>query len=131
MLDEKVRLENEMKLNQETLDKVKVSVRDNDADLIKFKSLHDLLETKKERFTKYVDDINIENNDYIKINAELELENEIIEKKIKMVFKKIDVNNLLKEVNVDDLALASKKNQIVNNVLMDLMNKWEQVNIQY
>jgi phage anti-repressor protein len=131
MLDEKVRLENEMKLNQETLDKVKVSVRDNDADLIKFKSLHDLLETKKERFTKYVDDINIENNDYIKINAELELENEIIEKKIQMVLKKIDVNNLLKEVNVDDLALASKKNQIVNNVLMDLMNKWEQVNIQY
>lgn len=130
MLDEKIRLENEMKLSQEDLDKIKETIKDNDAELIEFLSMHNLLESKKARVTKYVEDMKVENDDYIKKNGELEEENAAIEKKIRMVFKKIDVNNLLKEVNTDDLAQAAKKNQIVNNVLMTLINKWEQVNVE-
>ena len=129
MLDEKVRLENEMKLNQEDLDRLERTVHENDDAIIENQSLYDLLIGKKARLEKEVEDMKIENDDYIKKNGELEEENAVLESKIKMVLKKIDVNNLLKEVNVDDLAAAAKKNQIVNGVLMTLINKWEQVNL--
>ncbi|CAI2365613.1 unnamed protein product [Moneuplotes crassus] len=129
MLDEKVRLENEYKLSEEDADRLRYDVKNGNDENIRLKSLHDLLEVRKERLTSEVEDMNNENEDYLKKNEELEEENKETEAKIKMVLKKIDVNNLLKAVNIDDLSAAAKKNQNVNKVLMTLINKWEQVNI--
>ncbi|CAI2365795.1 unnamed protein product [Moneuplotes crassus] len=129
MLDEKVRLENDLKLTEEDADKLHDQVKEGYEEHVRLKSLKDLLEVKKERLTAEVEDLNIENEDYAKKNEELEEENKATEEKIKMMLKKIDVNNLLKAVNIDDLAAAAKKNQNVNKVLMAMMHKWEQVNI--
>lgn len=129
MLDEKVRLENEMKLNQEDLDRYKEIHKNNNDELIKLKSRLNLLTTQKDRLTKEVEELKTENNDYIAKNTSLEDENGILEKKIHHVMQRIEVNNLLKEVNIDDLSSAAKKNQTVNKVLMQLITKWEQVNM--
>lgn len=128
MLDEKVRLENELKLNQEDLDKYKEVFKDNSDELVKLRSTKSLLETQKERLTKEVDEMNVENEDYKNKNTDLEAENDTLEKKIFHVMQRIEVNRLLKEVNIDDLSQAAKKNQNVNGVLMHLIAKWEQVN---
>jgi FtsZ-binding cell division protein ZapB len=130
MLDEKVRLENELKLNQEDLNKYKSTVSDNDDELVTLKSLKFFLSTKKDRLTGEVDQMTKENDDYISRNEELEAENNIVEGKIRSLMQKIEINNLMKEINIDDLTLATKNNQSVNQLLMNMMNKWEQVNLQ-
>jgi hypothetical protein len=128
MLDEKVRLENELKLNQEDLDKFKDKAANNEIELIRLKNLRDHLMSKKDRLSSEVENMDKENEDYIKQNTELEGENAVLEGKIRSVIQRIDVNNLLKEINIDDLMLATKNNQSVNQLLMNMLNKWEQVN---
>lgn len=130
MLDEKVRLENELKLNHEDLDKYKTTVKNNDDELIRLQNLEDMQVSRRTRLTKEVGDLKNENEDYIKKNAELEAENELLEKKIDHVIRRIDVNNLLKGINVNDLMLATKNNRSVNQLLMGMINKWEQVNLE-
>ena len=127
MLDEKVRLENELKLNNEDLEKYMDTHKNNEDEKIRLKNLEDVLSSKKERLTKEVADFDTENNDYKAKNEELEAENAELERKIKIMIQKIDVNNLLKEVNVDDLVLATKNNKQVNALLMSMINKWQNV----
>lgn len=127
MLDNKVRLENELKLNHEDLDKFKGTNSKNSDELIRLRDLRDELMSKKARLTGEVGTLSQENTDYINRNGQLEVENEELEKKIKMVKQKIDVNSLLKEINMDDLMLAAKNNRKVNQQLMTMINTQENI----
>ena len=122
MLDNKVRLENELKIDHEDLDKFKGTVARNSEELIRLRDLRDILTSKKARLDKEVTHLSTENEDYINKNGQLEAENEELEKKIKMVKQKIDVNSLLKEVNMDDLMIAAKNNKKVNQQLLSMIN---------
>lgn len=127
MLDTKVRLENELKLNHEDLEKMNAAVVTNTNELIRLKDLDDFLTSKKERLTKEVGDLQSENEDYSTRNEQLESENAQLEAKIKFVKQKIDVNNLLKEINIDDLMLAAQNNRKVNQQLLTLVNTQENI----
>lgn len=127
MLDTKVRLENELKLDHEDLDRFKGTVNKNTQELIRLEDLRDILSSKKIRLTDEVTTLTQENEDYIDRNAQLEAENAELEMKIKMVKQKIDVNSLLKEINMDDLMLAAKNNRKVNQQLISMINTQENI----
>lgn len=123
MLDEKVRLENELKLNNEDLEKQIKLVHDNDGNIIALLNRKDILESQKERLTKEVGDMTLENTDYQAKNDELEAENAQLEEKIRIIKQKIDVNTLLKEVNIEDFIIAAKNNQ----TMMALIKRLESI----
>lgn len=123
MLDEKVRLENELKLNNEDLEKQNKVVDKNDDERIELLNRKDVLESLKGRLTIEVEELNTENIDYQTKNDELEAENAQVEAKINMIKQKIDVNTLLKEINVEDFVIAAKNNQN----MMALVKRWESI----
>jgi hypothetical protein len=68
-----------------------------------------------------------ENDFYIKKNNDFELENEKLNKEIQMTIQKIDVNSLLKEIDIEDMRLLAQNNKMMNSALHNLIGKWEQI----
>ncbi len=48
-----------------------------------------------------------ENDFYIKKNVELEIENAKLQKEIELTIQKIDINSLLKEIDIEDMRLLA------------------------
>ena len=61
-------------------------------------------------------------------NEKLTGENETLSKKIQATLQKIDVNALLKEVDVEDLKLLDQNNKNMNQTMKQLIKKWETIN---
>lgn len=57
-------------------------------------------------------------------NDLLEKENAELKKKIAMTIQKIDINNLLKDIDIEELQLLAKNNKQMNFTLENMMTKW-------
>ena len=68
-----------------------------------------------------------ENDFYIKKNAEFEHENHALQEEIQQTIQRIDVNNLLKEVDVEDMRMLAQNNKMMNQALHNMISKWEQI----
>ena len=70
----------------------------------------------------------VQENEFLrKENDKLELEIKTIIKKIEEIQQKIELNNILKDVDINELKMLTQNNSIVNNSINVLMNKWEKV----
>ena len=72
--------------------------------------------------------LNEENTILIKKNAHYEEENKLLTEEINATIQKIDVNNLLKEVDIEDLKMLAQNNQMMNFALGTMIKKWESIN---
>ena len=68
-----------------------------------------------------------ENEFYIKKNQEFEEENEKLNQDIQQTIQKIDINTLLKEVDIEDMRLLAQNNKMMNSALHGLISKWESI----
>ncbi len=68
-----------------------------------------------------------ENEFYIKKNQEFEHENEKLNAEIQQTIQKIDINTLLKEIDIEDMRLLAQNNKQMNSALANLINKWESI----
>ncbi len=68
-----------------------------------------------------------ENEFYAKKNNEFEEENKKIQKEISMTMQKIDINNLLKEIDIEDMKILSQTNKQMNSAIHNLISKWETI----
>jgi len=68
-----------------------------------------------------------ENDFYKKKNAEFEADNAKLNKEISQTIQKIDINSLLKEVDIEDLKLLSQNNKMMTGALHNLLGKWESI----
>jgi len=66
-----------------------------------------------------------ENEFYQKKNADFEADNLRLNKEIASTIQKIDVNYLLKEVDIEDLRLLAQNNKMMTSALHNLLSKWE------
>ena len=57
-------------------------------------------------------------------NEMLEKENADLKKKIALTIQKIDINNLLKDIDIEELQLLAKNNKQMNFTLENMMTKW-------
>ena len=71
-----------------------------------------------------------ENDFYIKKNKDLEVENAQLSKEIQLTVQKIDINSLLKEIDIEDMRLLATNNKQMNSALHSLISKWEQIQRQ-
>ena len=70
----------------------------------------------------------------IQENERLRNENDELEKNIKKtridteeIQKKIELNAMLKDIDINELKVISRNNAIVNNNINELLNKWDKV----
>ena len=82
------------------------------------------METSKLRQAEELDKIKKENDEFIKMNEELEKENASLNEEIETTIQKIDINTLLKEVDIEDMRQLSHNNQNMTKALNSLLNKW-------
>ena len=57
-------------------------------------------------------------------NQDLEKENQALKKQIAMRIQQIDINNLLKEIDTEELQLLAKNNKQMNYTMEQMMTKW-------
>ncbi len=67
-------------------------------------------------------------------NERLRVQNEKLEAEIKLLYKKtnevqqkIELNNLLKDIDVKELNMLSQNNAIVNSSINSLLGKWDKI----
>ena len=85
------------------------------------------LHSQEDKLTVDLDTLSKENEFYLKKNSELELENDKFNKEIHETLQKIDINNLLKEVDIEDLRLIAQNNKLMSNALYNLLGKWDNI----
>ena len=65
-----------------------------------------------------------QNDDLIQNNKSAEEENKLLKEKIATTIQRIDINNLLKEIDIEELQLLAKNNKTMNFAMENLITKW-------
>ena len=99
----------------------------NRQDIINNQIKKSQLESQEIRLNEELGKIQKENDEYIKKNTEYEKENELLNKEIQTTIQKIDINALLKEIDVEDMKLLAQNNKNMNMALHSLISKWENI----
>ena len=60
-------------------------------------------------------------------NKKLEEENAALKKKIALTIQKIDINNLLKDIDVDELKIVAKNNKNMSSAITKLVTQWDYI----
>lgn len=68
-----------------------------------------------------------ENEKYRNLNEKLENDIKSLYKKTDEILQKIELNNLLKDIDINELKMLSHNNAIVNNSINSLMGKWDKI----
>jgi hypothetical protein len=99
----------------------------NRQEIIKLNIRSSQLTAAEEKNLVEYERIRKENEFYIKKNEEFEKENVELNKEIQETIQKIDINTLLKEVDMEDMKLLAQNNKMMNSALHNLISKWEQI----
>jgi len=65
-----------------------------------------------------------DNTKLIEDNTALEKENQGLKDKIAKTIQRIDINNLLKEIDIEEMQLLAKNNKQMNFAMENLVTKW-------
>jgi anaerobic ribonucleoside-triphosphate reductase len=60
-----------------------------------------------------------------KDNTELENNNKNLKNQIKEAIQKIEINDLLKEIDIEEMKLLADNNTVMNNTMSSLITKWD------
>ena len=52
------------------------------------------------------------------------IQNKLLKEKIATTIQRIDINNLLKEIDIEELQLLAKNNKTMNFAVENLITKW-------
>lgn len=99
----------------------------NKDDIIKLRIRLSQLISQEEKMNEELEKLKKENEFYMKKNAEFEQENASLQKEIALTIQKIDINSLLKEIDIEDMRLLAQSNKQMNQALHSLINKWETI----
>jgi len=69
-----------------------------------------------------------DNEELLEDNKNAEVENLSLKKKITETIQRIDINNLLKEIDIEELQLLAKNNKSMNFAMENLITKWNFIN---
>lgn len=101
--------------------------QDQKIEIIELKNAIDehniIIEEEKNSLASFVSE-----NDRLRTqNEKLEAEIKLLYKKTDEVLQKIELNNLLKDIDINELKLLSQNNAIVNSSINSLLGKWDKI----
>lgn len=99
----------------------------NREETIKLQIKYSQLQAQEEKLGGELSTLTEENDFYKKKNAEFEADNERLNKDIASNIQKIDINSLLKEVDIEDLRLIAQNNKMMTAALHNLLGKWDTI----
>jgi hypothetical protein len=127
MLDQKHKLQQDLQQMDEDVDMAKEDHAIKRQEIINMRielSQLSLLEEKKKAEDKRLKE---ENARLIKENNAFEESNVKLTKEIDITVQRIDINNLLKHIDLEDVRLQTMNNQKMTGMVNGLINKWEQL----
>lgn len=127
MLDEKIKQQQILNQVNEDLADGRALAAKNREEIIKLQIKLSTLITQDEKLQKELNSLTEENTFYIKKNSDFEKDNTKLQKEIHATLQKIEINYLLKEVDIEDLRLVTQNNKVMTSTLHQLMNKWENI----
>lgn len=84
-----------------------------------------ILSTQLERLTEEQGTIDTDKEASEKAIEKLKAQNVELEKQILITLQKIEINTLLKEVDIEDLRQQAKTNAMVNKNLQSMIERWQ------
>lgn len=127
MLDEKIKLQQQLNQDNSDLNEAKLFAAKGKEEIIKLRIRLSQLITQEEKMSDELKRLKKENEFYVKKNAEFEEENAKLQKEIALTIQKIDINSLLKEIDIEDMRLLAQSNKQMNSALHGLISKWETI----
>ena len=124
ILEKKFKLEQqllELKEDLGTLSDTHVKNRD---DIIKQRVKNSQLDSQNKMLDVEQKQLTTNNARLVEENTDLQKENAELQKKIANTIQKIDINNLLKEIDVEELKMQAKNNKQMNFTIENLITKW-------
>ena len=123
-LEEKLKLEQELMDLKEDLEKImKVQITERE-ELIKQRGKNSQLDSQQLMLDEEENLLKEENDKLLLDNEEKKKENKRLTTEIAQTIQRIEINNLLKEIDIEDLQLKAKANKEQNDNLHALVTKW-------
>lgn len=85
------------------------------------------LQTANAKTKEELEKLTATNESLTKNNATLDAKNTKLDAEIVALIQRIDVNSLLKEVDVEELKLMVTNTENMNMAFMNMMNRWESI----
>uniref|UniRef100_A0A7S3CIG5 Uncharacterized protein n=1 Tax=Strombidium rassoulzadegani TaxID=1082188 RepID=A0A7S3CIG5_9SPIT len=124
VLDNKLKLEQELIDFKEKLQKATDQNSSNRDEIIKQRVKNSQLDSQMAMHTEESKVLKEKNSRLLEDNKSMEEENNSLKQKIAMTIQKIDINNLLKEIDIEELQLLAKNNKQMNFALENMITKW-------
>lgn len=123
-LEEKLSLEQSLLILKDQLQKATDRNNQNREDLIRLRVKNSQLDSQTEMLKVEDSQLTESNDRLLKDNAELEAENTDLKMRIATTIQRIDINNLLKEIDIEELQLLARNNKQMNFAMENMMTKW-------
>lgn len=123
-LEEKLKLEQELLDMKEDLEKDLATKAKNREELIKLKVKKSQLESQNKQLISDEASFKEKNTKLDEKNKELDKKNLKLKKDIQDAIQKIEINDLLKEIDVEEIQLLAQNNKTMNNAMTNLITKW-------
>lgn len=124
ILDKKLQLEQDLLMLKEDLSKATETHANNREELIKLEVKNSQLTSQNAIMSEDEVQLKEENSKIIEENESLEAENSKLKKQIAETIQRIDINNLLKEIDIEEMQLLAKNNKQMNFSMENLITKW-------
>lgn len=128
LLDKKLDMDRELLELTENLEVLTETAKNQREDLIKLKVRKSELESRKQL-------LDLEDKQLLESNAKLLLDNTALEKdnldlkvKIHETIQRIEVNNLLKDIDIEDMQIQAKSNKEMNHKIEKMITTWNLIN---
>lgn len=127
VLDEKLKLEQELTELKEDLGKLTDKHGACREELIRLRVKNSQLDSQNNALTEEEAQLTGENEKLIQENGALEKQNSELKNKISETIQRIDINNLLKEIDIEEMQLLAKNNKMMNQSMEALITKWNYI----
>lgn len=125
MLDAKINAEQEMELLSEEAAIVENKRAHNREELLRLQIKYSQLQSQKEKQKTELAKLTSSNETLGAQNADLAKKNQKLDSDIQSLIQRIDLNTLLKEVDVEELKLLAVNNEHMNMAFMNMINRWD------
>jgi len=110
---------------QEEADRTLKQKQQNREQILKLQIKYSQLQNQNEKDAKELQALDGANEKLQRQNAEREAKNAATDKEIQALIKRIDVNTLLKEVDMQELELMAQSTEQMNVNFLNMLNRWE------
>lgn len=127
LLEEKNSLQQKIAASYEVIENQKEAEAQAKRDLIDVRNQIDELETLVEEKQGIQNNIQNENERMKQTAGKYETEIKHLKKKMEEIKQKIELNSILKDIDISELKMLSQNNALVNNSINTLISKWDKV----